>query len=503
MILDSLPSRYPGPGGAAAIIRDGAVLEQRAWGWADVARRIPFTSQTLFPVCSITKQFTCALLLDQNPDPALLAKLLPGLEQRPTPLELAHNQSGLRDYWAAAMLCGATPERVFGPEHADRLFRSTRSLHFAPGTRFSYSNGNFRLLADLIEAHTGCPFAELLRERVLDPAGMPNALIAADTAALPGGAVGYEGTLTAGFTPAVNRIHWTGDAGLVASLEDMIAWEQFIDRTRDDPAGLYRRLSAPVTFRDGNPAQYGFGLRRMTVLGRAATGHGGGLRGWSSERVTIPEERLSVVVLFNHLSNAGAAAAGVLDTLLGAAAGTGAGEAAAAGWVGRYYEPETGLAAWLEPIGGDRLLLHYATRPETLTLADGVASGTTTTLRRGADVLAMERPSENLRTVLQPVTGEPAADIAGRFHNAELDAWLVIEAAGGVLYGAFEGWLGGGLMQVLLPAGPDLWRLPCPRALDYAPPGDWTVAVQRDDHGSPSGLVVGCWLARHVVFTRS
>ena len=120
---------------------------------------------------------------------------------------------------------------------------------------------------------------------IFDPAGMRTALLAADTAALPDGTTGYEGTQTSGFRPAKNRIIWTGDAGIAASLDDMIAWERFIDRTRDDPASLYNRLSAPVGFKDGTPAQYGFGLGRRAAHGHAVTSHGGALRGWRSHRL--------------------------------------------------------------------------------------------------------------------------------------------------------------------------------------------------------------------------
>lgn len=106
----------------------------------------------------------------------------------------------------------------------------------------------------------------------------------------------------------MNRIQWSGDAGLCATLEDMIAWERQIDRTRDDPASLYARLSAPVAFGDGRPARYGMGLARTPILGRIVTGHGGALRGWRIRRLHVAAARLSVVVLFNHDHDAHAAA---------------------------------------------------------------------------------------------------------------------------------------------------------------------------------------------------
>ena len=106
--LARLPLDYAGPGGAVAVLKDGEVLVRHAWGFADLERRIQFTPQTLFRICSISKQFTCGLMLDQFPDPSVLngdvQARMPLLDGAPSALQLAHNQSGLRDYWATAML---------------------------------------------------------------------------------------------------------------------------------------------------------------------------------------------------------------------------------------------------------------------------------------------------------------------------------------------------------------------------------------------------------------
>src|ERR1700754_2830942 len=98
--LKNLPQKYAGPGGAVAVLKDGEVLARHAWGWANAERRIPFTPKTLFRMCSITKQFTCGLVLDAFPDPSVLdgdvRARLPRLEREaPTARHLCHNQSGL------------------------------------------------------------------------------------------------------------------------------------------------------------------------------------------------------------------------------------------------------------------------------------------------------------------------------------------------------------------------------------------------------------------------
>ena len=464
-VVETLPRAYPGPGGAVAVLRAGEVLMRHAWGWANAERRIPFTPATLFRMCSVTKQFTCGLVLDAYPDPSVLdsdvAARLPQLQQAaPGALHLCHNQSGLRDYWATAMLHGAPAESSFGDVESAAVIGGTRTLQFAPGTRYSYANQNFRILSDVLQTRTGRSFAESLRARIFDTAGMHTAFLAADTSAMPDGTQGYEGSQAGGFRAAENRILWTGDAGLGASLDDMIAWERHIDATRDDPGSLYNRLSAPVCFGDGAPASYGFGLGRRTEFGRAVTGHGGALRGWRSHRLHAAAERVSVVVLFNHLSDASAAASDALAAVLGEVGPTHA-AMPTPDWLGAYVEPETGLAVRTDAAPDGRVRLRYGHPAERLDMhADGTAGTDRIRLRPGEGGLWMDSPFENRSSLLRPCGDAVSASVAGRYRCDELGAELTVEDAGGVPYAACSGFLGQGRMELLEPIGRDVWRCP-------------------------------------------
>ena len=126
--IDALPRAYPGPGGAVAMLRDGKTLVRHAWGWANAERRIAFTPRTLFRMCSITKQFTCgrgAGRLPRSLGAGQRCPCPPAAPGAPPPaaLHLCHNQSGLRDYWALAMLHGSPPEAPFGDIEAARRDR--------------------------------------------------------------------------------------------------------------------------------------------------------------------------------------------------------------------------------------------------------------------------------------------------------------------------------------------------------------------------------------------
>ncbi len=506
--IAALPQHYPGPGGVAGVVRDGEVLFRHTWGYADLTARKPMTMATRIPICSITKQLTCAVLLDavgrpEKLDPALDA-YLPLLEgKRPTAAHLCHNQSGLRDYWALTVLEGASHDGVFRREDARPLLSKARSTHFEPGTRYSYSNGNFRILADLIEEHTGRSMAELYQRSVFGPAAMQTAALTPDTSLPPDGIVGYEGNEAIGYFEALNRIYWAGDAGVSASLDDMLAWECFIDRTRNDADGLYRRLSAPQTYADGRPAPYGFGLAQEMIGDVAISGHGGALRGFRCRRLYAPAERLSVVVMFNHEGDAHAAA----TTLMKIALGHEDTETTSGSWdarsTGSYLDPETGLALVARPTASSRIELRFATSPETLSVsADGSARSAAVTLTSQGAALRMERPRENLTVNAERIFGTAITDIAGRYHSAELDAHLDIVSTNGVFYGGFDGALGTGAMHAMRPLAEDVWLLRCKRSMDAPAPGDWTVLVRRDAQGKVAGLTVGCWLARRIDYTK-
>ncbi len=506
--ISALAQRFIGPGGAAAVVHRGQVVARRSWGFANAELRIPFTPKSLFRICSISKQFTCALAVEAVDD---LSRLdgpiharLPHLEgPPPRARDLAHNQSGLRDYWALAMLHGAPAELPFAESQAREVIARNRTRQFAPGSRYSYCNQNFRLIGDAVSDLRDDSFPALLQRYVFEPSGMETAFLAADTRAMPDATEGYEGDVASGFRPARNAIVWTGDAGIGASLDDLIAWEKRIDSERDDPKSLYARLTAPVTFNDGAAAGYGFGLARSTRLGRDVTGHGGALRGWRSHRLHCASSRLSVIVMFNHLSDAAAAANEIFAAALDERSPPS--PPAPDSFHGAWMEPETGLSARFARDMEGTLRLKFGHSPEVYRgdLADGLTDGESA-IRMTPNGLLMIRPKENLasRLLALPESDGPSETYTGVFECDELQAQLTVVDAGGALYGAFSGFLGQGRFELLAPVGRGVWALPCPRALDHTPPGDWTLAFDGADAGPAPQVRVGCWLARGLSYLR-
>ena len=524
-LLQTLPSAFRGPGGTVAVVRDGKILGKHAWGMADIDRRVAMTEETLMPICSISKQMVCAVLksLERQPtlemqkqglDAGAFTAALPALlamdsAAHPDLAHLCNNQSGIRDYWARSMLWGAHPEGRFTlDEDARHAMARIGETHFAPGAQYAYSNTNFHILARLVETVSGQTLASLLAERIFDPAGMKTALFCSTTAEHPRPCVGHEGDAQQGYVPARNQVQWSGDAGVVASLMDMIAYEQYLHREWTAPSSLYRQLAERPVFNDGNPAPYGNGFAHVDIEGRKTLGHGGALRGYRLHRLHAPDEHLSIIVMLNHQADATALAEHLLRQVLEIGQAEATCLTADSRWTGIYLDPYSKLAI-SAVVGSDGTLsITYAGFAESLVFETPYRARSREMIAElKGDRIVLYRLEDNqilhADRLPEPAVQESTEELVGVYRCAEIDSTLLCDAAGGVLFGAFEGFLGSGPAHLMHPLGHDTWALKCPRGMDAPAPGDWTLVFERDPDGSIATVTVGCWLARQLKYVRT
>ena len=193
--------RYRCPGIAIGIAKGGRIIWRGARGLANVEAAIPFTPSTPFRICSISKQFACALTmrevrggriaLDAHP-----SRYLPWAKVLDSALTIAHlmqNKSGVRDQWVLAMMMGARAEQRFTLADGIEVNRLAPESMFAPGSQNLYCNANFEILGQILEAVTGETCAALLAKHIFAPLGMKDTYLGIDTAQpLVGDARGYR-----------------------------------------------------------------------------------------------------------------------------------------------------------------------------------------------------------------------------------------------------------------------------------------------------------------------
>lgn len=358
---------------------------------------------------------------------------------------------------------------------------------------------------------------QLLVERVFIPAGMTHAVLCPNTNGLPLPIVGYEGNDTVGYFAATNRIEWAGDAGIAASLDDMIAYEQYLDRSLSDSSSPYATTSKQQHFRDGTPAAYGYGLGRSERAGKTTISHGGALRGFRHERLQVPSERLNVLVFLNYEAAPNVFTDHVLHKMLDWKEPEPKLILASSELSGDFLDEDTQLYIQVKTGGGVKpgcISMSYGpgNTGETIKLtSESTAESPGTKLKLEGNTLHVERVNDN-RTIraerIPPPTDAAAtqaasANVTGSYRCDEADSTFNVTGKDGVLHGSFDGFLGKGPIWLMRHLGENVWALGNPRGMDSTPPGDWTVVFKRANDGQAiEGVTVGCWLARNVQYVK-
>ena len=185
-ILERL-KHYKIAGASVAVIDGGKIAWARGYGLADKEENRPVTPETLFQAGSISKPVAAIgtmklvqegrLNLEEDVNRKLISWKVPENEftkEKPVTLQrvLSHT-AGLTVHgfpgYAEDKPVPTVPQILQGEKPANT---SAVRVTVLPGKMWRYSGGGFTLMQLLVMDVTGKPYADFLRENVLDPAGM-------------------------------------------------------------------------------------------------------------------------------------------------------------------------------------------------------------------------------------------------------------------------------------------------------------------------------------------
>lgn len=262
---------YAIPAIVVGIYRDGALVDQRATGLANVELDVAADTRHAFEIGSISKQFTAwaILMLRDEGRLALDAPVgrylpeLPAAWGAPTLHRLLTHTSGLPDL-EDAFTYGVYRETSSDADFLRRLV--TLPIDFPPGDRWAYSNTNYWLLARVIETLSGLSYADFMQQRIFTPLGMTATRSALPARLMPNRAAGYErkaGLLENREAIRPNTGRGLGD--IVTTVGDMAHWEREQLTPRLVSAASAALARQPVTLNNGKTEPYGYGWETDTV----------------------------------------------------------------------------------------------------------------------------------------------------------------------------------------------------------------------------------------------
>lgn len=279
------------------ILHGDQVVLQRGYGAAGEGGPAP-DAAAMFPLGSISKQFTAALILALADAGKLrldapVAAYLPEWFAREPQLRVRHllaQTSGLADFlW----LKGYRPlaDDAATPITAYVALAAAEPRRFAPGTRWAYSNTNYKALALIAERVGGRSYDDLLADLVLRPAaidGVVSCHLLRPDQFVPG--VSGEGKPT---PLDASAAAYVGDGGLCGSAAALTQWVR--RGLASHPTAM--RLAQPSALADGTRVPYGYGVSMRAFLGQPMRWHGGNVDSHSTMIAFLPNEDISLVIL--------------------------------------------------------------------------------------------------------------------------------------------------------------------------------------------------------------
>lgn len=293
------------PGLAIAVLVNGDIHYEKAYGLANVELDVPVTRNSVFELASLTKQFTAAavLLLESEGKLSLDSPVVDFLDDVPAGWndirirQLLSHTAGLADRFEETV-----DGRSIMDHSADDMIRSARAtpLVAKPGEKWNYSDQGYALLGLIIERASGRTYEEFVENRLLEPAGVDGAHFHSKQSIIPNRVAGY--VLSDGVIENVRRDWQYGiisHYGVLASIADLAAWEKaIVENTVQsrEQLSLAWQPHWQLFGTDGFSMNYGFGWFVARVGDYTVVEHTG-VTGTSYARVL--ESNTAVIVLSN------------------------------------------------------------------------------------------------------------------------------------------------------------------------------------------------------------
>jgi CubicO group peptidase (beta-lactamase class C family) len=306
---------------AIAIVRNGKIELARGFGKRALGREEPVSEHTRFPIASLTKTFTAAAAGSLAVEGKLgwdepIATKLPGFALKDPRVSaeltlrdaLAH-RSGLSE--SADLLWLGT-----GYDRAEVVSRLRFVGQAAPlRASFSYSNVLYVVAGELAARASGQAWEELVRARLLEPAGMREIDVGkSETSDIASPHAERDGEIRAIPPRDVDNIGPA--AGLRASAADLARWmlvllgrgeiegkrvldERAVDAMLTPQMLVGLRPWQKALYPESHFLAQGMGIMLQDFRGRMVAWGTGGIDGFSCSMAIVPEENLGVVVLTN------------------------------------------------------------------------------------------------------------------------------------------------------------------------------------------------------------
>jgi len=302
------------PSISVAVARDGKIIWEEAFGWADTEKRVPATPHTMYSLASISKPITATGLmilkergrieLDRPINEYLSEAKVAVRVGNPadvTVRRVANHTSGLPLHYQFFYV-----DESYRAPSRDETIRRYGNCVTAPGERYQYSNLGYGILDHVITRVSGRSYADFMREEVFAPLGLKHTSVNIGPGLEKYQAFRYN---TDGSPIPFYDFDHPGGSAVYSSAHDLVRFGMFhLKNHLSDQKAILKDETIDemqkATVEMGPNTGYGIGwVTTSSPGGRRRVEHSGGMGGVSTLLRLYPAEKLAIVVLGNAGSN--------------------------------------------------------------------------------------------------------------------------------------------------------------------------------------------------------
>lgn len=304
--------------GTMVVMENGKLIYNKSYGYSNLEAKAKIDENTLYNMCSISKQFTAMGIMMLEEKGKLkysddITLYLPELPYKGITIQhLLTHTSGLPDYMILAFNEWPEGNTYANAEAIGLLAKFKSPVGFAPGERFQYSNTGYMLLASIIEKASGKSFSKFMADNIFAPLKMKRSFVytpADNEKGKANIAVGYAfDRFKVENLPAENSVQFgkqvktiiytVGDGGIYSTAADMLKWYDALVKGSLVKPATQEKAFASAKLNDGKDAGYGYGwfIVNDPAYGKVIQ-HTGGWPGFRHALVyTVSKNRMLMVL---------------------------------------------------------------------------------------------------------------------------------------------------------------------------------------------------------------
>lgn len=299
------------PGFAILVAKNNKVIYRKAFGYANLELDVKMQPENIFRIGSITKQFTaCAILkLEEEGKLSLQDDIKKYIKDYPThghTITIEHlltHTSGIKSYTSMEEWTPELHKKNYTPVELVDFFKK-EPMDFAPGEKFMYNNSAYFLLGYIIEIVSGKTYAEYLQDSFFIPLDLHNTSYDNTDSIVKNRIPGYQ-KKGEGFqnAPYLSMTQPYSAGSLMSNVDDLYKWYTAVFNDKVISKENRTKAHNSSKLNNGKPTGYGYGWFLGNIQGSPMIQHGGGIHGFLTASLYLPNEKVFVAVFSNCGSN--------------------------------------------------------------------------------------------------------------------------------------------------------------------------------------------------------